>query len=79
MYYFLIMAIEILDVRGLRCPHPVMKIAIKSPDMKKGDILEVLGDCPTFERGVRLWCERMNKVILSIKEEEGGLRIQIQF
>ncbi|MEW6104714.1 MAG: sulfurtransferase TusA family protein [bacterium] len=73
------MTVEVLDTRGLRCPHPVMKIAVKSPDMNKGDILEVLGDCPTFEKGVRAWCERMNKVVLSVREEGRVLRIQIQF
>ena len=74
------MAIEILDTLGLKCPQPVLKIAVKAPDMKQGDILEVLGDCPTFERDVRMWCERIKKVCLSVKEELGGKkRIQIQF
>jgi len=74
------MAIEILDTRGLRCPQPVLKIAVKSPDMKAGDVLEVVGDCPTFERDVRMWCERLRKVFLSMKDEGNNVkRIQIQF
>jgi len=74
------MAIEILDTLGLKCPQPVLKIAVRAPDMKPGDILEVLGDCPTFEKDIRIWCERLGKVFLSIKEEEGNKkRIQIQF
>jgi tRNA 2-thiouridine synthesizing protein A len=74
------MAIEILDTLGLKCPQPVLKIAVRAPDMKPGDILEVLGDCPTFEKDIRIWCERLGKVFLSIKEEEGDKkRIQIQF
>ena len=64
----------------MRCPQPILKITVKSPDMTPGDILEVLGDCPTFEKDVRVWCERMKKVLLSIKDEGAGrLRIQIQF
>ena len=48
--------------------------------MKSGDILEVLGDCPTFERDVRVWCERLGKVLLSVKDEGADKkRIQIQF
>lgn len=71
---------EILDTRGLRCPQPVLKIAVKSPDMKEGDILEVLGDCETFERDTRMWCERLGKVLLSVKNEGNDVkRIQIQF
>ncbi|MFH0774878.1 MAG: sulfurtransferase TusA family protein [bacterium] len=41
----------------MRCPQPILKITVKSPDMTPGDILEVLGDCPTFEKDVRVWCE----------------------
>ena len=44
------MAVEILDTLGMKCPQPVLKIAVRAPDMKPGDILEVLGDCPTFEK-----------------------------
>jgi tRNA 2-thiouridine synthesizing protein A len=74
------MAVETLDTLGLKCPQPVLKIAVKAPDMKQGDILEVLGDCPTFEKDVRTWCERLGKIFLSIKNEGGDkIRIQIQF
>lgn len=74
------MAVVILDVLGLRCPQPVLKIAVRAPDMKAGDILEVAGDCPTLERDVRIWCERLKKTVLSIREEGGyKKRIQIQF
>jgi tRNA 2-thiouridine synthesizing protein A len=73
------MTTEILDTFGMMCPQPVLKIAVKVPDMKPGDILEVLGDCPTFERDVRAWCERLGKVFLSITDEGGNRRrIQIQ-
>jgi tRNA 2-thiouridine synthesizing protein A len=74
------MATEVLDTLGLKCPQPVLKIAVRAPDMKPGDILEVLGDCPTFEKDVRTWCERLGKVFLSIADEGGDRRrIQIQF
>ena len=74
------MAKEVLDMLGMKCPQPVLKIAVKAPDMKPGDILEVLGDCPTFERDVRVWCERLGKIFLSIQDEGGNQkRIQIQF
>ena len=74
------MAVEVLDTLGLKCPQPVLKIAVKVPDMKPGDILEVLGDCPTFEKDVRTWCERVRKVLLSVKDEGNDKKIiQIQF
>ena len=74
------MAVHVLDTLGLKCPQPVMKIAVRAPEMNPGDILEVLGDCPTFEKDVRTWCERLGNTFLSIKEEgDNRKRIQIQF
>lgn len=74
------MAVVILDTLGVKCPQPVLKIAVKAPSMKPGDILEILGDCPTFERDIRAWCQRLKKIMLSVREEgETAKRIQIQF
>jgi tRNA 2-thiouridine synthesizing protein A len=74
------MALEVLDTLGQKCPQPILKIAVKAPDMKKGDILEVFGDCPTFEKDVRIWCERLGKVFLSVHDNGANeKRIQIQF
>lgn len=69
-----------LDTTGLRCPEPVLKIAAKLMDMKPGDVLEVIGDCSTFERDVRNWCKRMKKTLLFVKDEGAGrINCQIQF
>jgi tRNA 2-thiouridine synthesizing protein A len=74
------MATIVLDTVGLKCPQPVLKIAAKSPDMKPGDVLEVIGDCPTFERDIRAWCKRLKKPLLSCADEGSGKkRCQIQF
>ena len=73
------MRVELIDTLGMRCPQPVVKIAVKAPDMKPGDILEILGDCPTFERDVRAWCERLGKLVLSVKDDVDHKKaIQIQ-
>lgn len=74
------MEVKVLDATGLKCPQPILKLAVVSPDMKPGEILEIIGDCPTFEKDVRLWCERLKKTLLAVKDEGNGkLRIQIQF
>jgi tRNA 2-thiouridine synthesizing protein A len=73
------MALELLDTVGLKCPNPVLRLAVKAPDMKSGDILEISGDCPTFEKDIRIWCKRLGRTMLSLKEEEAGKKtIQIQ-
>lgn len=45
-----IIAVHRSDTVGLKCPQPVLKMAVKAPDIAPGDVLEVLGDCPTFEK-----------------------------
>jgi len=73
------MRTEVLNTLGKKCPQPILKIAIKTPGMKPGDILEVLGDCPTFEKDVRTWCERLGRVLLFVKDEGNNQkRVQIQ-
>ena len=72
------MAAKVLDTLGLKCPQPVLKIAVQAQNMQPGDVLEVLGDCPTFEKDLRIWCERLGRVILSIKDEgERAKRVQV--
>lgn len=74
------MATEVVDATGLKCPQPILKIAAKSPDMKPGDVMEIVADCPTFEKDIRSWCDRMKKVLLWFRDEGGGrFRAQIQF
>lgn len=74
------MSIQVLDTLGLKCPQPVLKLAVRAPDMRSGDILEVWGDCPTFERDISAWCKRLGKIILAVKKEDEKQRcIQIQF
>ena len=74
------MAIETLDTLGLQCPEPLLKIAAKSAVIKKGNILEVIGDCPTFANDVKRWCEKLNKTILFIRDiGDGKKKCQIQF
>ena len=74
------MATVVLDALGLKCPQPVLKLATKGASMKPGDLLELLGDCPTFEKDVRQWCQRTKKTLLAVTDDGGGkLRAQIQF
>ena len=74
------MRVQLIDTLGMKCPQPVWKIALKAPDMKPGDILEILGDCPTFKRDVLTWCKALDKAVLSVKDEgQKKKRIQIQF
>ena len=60
---------RILDATGLKCPQPVLKLSVVSAEMKSGEILEIIGDCPTFEKDVTVWCSRLKKTLLLMRHE----------
>ena len=72
------MATKVLDTKGLRCPQPIMAIITCMHETAPGDVLEVAGDCPTFEEDVRKWCERSNKTLLAVNRAGEAAIVQIQ-
>ncbi len=74
------MAIVEVNTEGLKSPLPIFKLAAKSQEMKKGDILEIIGDNPTFEKDIRAWCERLNKNLLEVTtENDSKKKCRIEF
>lgn len=72
------MATKVIDARGLKCPQPQLKLLSESRSMNKGDIVEVVADCPTFETDVRQWCQRTKKALLWMRTEGASKRCQVQ-
>jgi tRNA 2-thiouridine synthesizing protein A len=74
------MALKIMDLRGLRCPQPTLKMTIEvHSNLQEGDVLEVVADCLTFGNDLKNWCHRMKKVLVWIRDEDGGgKRCQVQ-
>jgi len=74
------MAAEVLDLKGLKCPQPILRIGAKAPKIPKGTIIEVVADCHTFENDLRKWCVRLEKTLLWLRHEGNEVvRAQIQF
>lgn len=68
-----------LDTVGMKCPLPILKIATMMPEIKLGDVLEVTGDCETFDQDIRKWCSQMGKV-MTLCVKKGELYVaEIQF
>jgi len=65
---------EQLDCKGLKCPQPTLRMSKHIMNMKQGDTLEVVADCPTFEDDVQKWCQRMKKTLLWIRDEGNGVK-----
>jgi tRNA 2-thiouridine synthesizing protein A len=72
------MSVKTLDLKGLPCPQPALRMTIEALAMKPGDILEAVADCPTFESDIRGWCGRSKKALLWIKPEGTAKRCQVR-
>ncbi len=55
-----------LDFRGINCPLPVLKLnaALMTKQLRSGDLVEVLADCPSFEADVKDWCKKQKKLLV---------------
>jgi tRNA 2-thiouridine synthesizing protein A len=69
---------EVLNFRGMKCPQPVLKTAIKANTLPAGTVLEVQADCPSFPADVKKWCEDTGKVLVSIVDKGGFNAATIQ-
>jgi TusA-related sulfurtransferase len=68
-----------MDLTGLTCPQPAMKMAAQMMALKPGDIIEAVADCDTFENDVRGVCKRRNKTLLAVRDLGGGKKMaQVQ-
>ncbi|MCK4668463.1 sulfurtransferase TusA family protein [Candidatus Dependentiae bacterium] len=74
------MATIVLDTLGLKCPQPILKVAIKAKELQEGDMLEVLADCQSFPKDLKAWCDKTGRTLLVCAEEgDGKFKAQIQF
>ncbi len=67
-----------LTTLGLRCPQPVLMLAHHARGRPAGTLVEVTGDCPTFEKDIRGWAERERKSVLAVVGSPPKLTIQIR-
>ena len=71
---------DVLDCNGMKCPQPVLKLAIISRKIQAGTLLEVLADCPQFPSDIRKWCDKEGKVLIACNDIGGGkFRAEVQF
>jgi tRNA 2-thiouridine synthesizing protein A len=70
---------EVLDCKGLKCPQPVLKVAIKANSIEPGTTLEVYADCETFPDDIKKWCENSGKVLVSCVDQGSFWTATVQF
>ncbi len=62
---------EVLNCRGMKCPQPVLKVAIKARILPPGTTLEVHADCESFPSDIAKWCTNSGKVLISCVDHGG--------
>ncbi|NYT15931.1 MAG: sulfurtransferase TusA family protein [Methanomassiliicoccales archaeon] len=72
------MEIHKLDTLGLKCPQPILEVAVRAKQLPPGDVIEVISDCESFPRDVKAWCERTGKTLLFVVDEGNQHKAQIQ-
>jgi len=71
---------ELLDCKGMKCPKPVLKVAIKAKSIAAGTVLEVHADCSSFPSDIQKWCQDSGKVLINCVTQAGGVHIAtVQF
>jgi TusA-related sulfurtransferase len=67
-----------LDVTGLRCPVPIVRLNNSLKALEPGDVLRVLASDPAFEMDVKAWSRRTGNELLSVEQSDGRQRARIR-
>lgn len=66
-----------LDVRGRRCPVPILLLTRRIGEIEPGAELEVVSDDPMFPGDVRAWCEHHGHRLLALDEHDGVITARV--
>jgi tRNA 2-thiouridine synthesizing protein A len=69
---------EVLDVKGLNCPLPVLRTKKKMKSVPKGEVLTVEATDPNAARDIPALCEASGFALLSLEERDGVFVFQIR-
>ena len=67
-----------LDCRGLSCPMPIVKLALKIKEILPGQVLELLADDIGAKDDVPAWCKRTGNGLLGVEDNNGVMAFYIK-
>lgn len=62
----------VLDVRGATCPGPIVEAKKLLNGMSKGEVLQLLSDCPGIRADVRSWAKATGLQLIDARESAPG-------
>jgi len=65
-----ILATKTLDLKGLLCPIPVVKLSTGINEVNIGDIIEAYATDPGVMMDIPAWCKSTGNEMLSMDEED---------
>lgn len=67
-----------LDVCGLQCPGPIVKVKEAVSTLAAGEVLEVIASDPGFAADIPAWCERTGNSLIDVKPSGGNYIARIR-
>lgn len=67
-----------VDLRGMKCPGPIVRLNAEIRGMAGGECLEALANDPAFELDVKAWCRRTGNDLVTIDNASGEIRAVIR-
>ena len=68
----------VLDLKGLLCPIPVVKLAQAIKTVQVGDVIEATATDPGVLADIPAWCRSTGHELLSIGREEKVIRFAVR-
>ena len=60
-----------IDLRGMRCPIPIVELHMATQDLGEGEELTAIADDPAFCMDVEAWCRRVGFELMSLDKSDG--------
>jgi tRNA 2-thiouridine synthesizing protein A len=67
-----------LDCVGLYCPMPIAKTAMKTKQLKAGEILEIIADDKGIKLDLPAWCKTTGNEFLGMEEKGTEIHLYIR-
>ena len=67
-----------INVVGTCCPMPLIELAEAMKELSVGQYIQITGNDPIFERGMRDYCEARGHNIISVHVEQSAITVIIR-
>lgn len=71
-------AVKTLDLKGLLCPIPVVKLSTGIKEVNIGEIIEAYATDPGVMMDIPAWCKSTGNELLSMDEEDDVFKFVVK-